>query len=74
MLGFITKFMYMLSFPFQHFWEERWIHPNFILGLLFAASYFLTAKLRETKEHSFKDNLSEDNDGTLMDVLQADLF
>lgn len=74
MLGFITKLMYMLSFPFHDFWAERWIHPNFILGLMFVACYFLTSKLRETKEHSFKDNLSEDGDGTLMDVFQADLF
>jgi len=34
----------------------------------------LTQKLRETKEHPFKDNLSEDGDGTLMDVFTADLF
>jgi hypothetical protein len=46
MLGFITKLMYMLSYFFDDFWDSRNIHPNFILGLLFAACYFLTGKLR----------------------------
>lgn len=49
MLGFITKLAYMLSYPFDKFWTERQIHPNFILGILFFGGYFLTPKLRETK-------------------------
>lgn len=51
MLGFFTKLAYMLSYPFDIFWSERMIHPNFILGILFFGGYFLTPKLRETKEH-----------------------
>ena len=46
MLGFITKLAYMFSFNFSAFWEERTIHPNFILGILFVCCFFLTAKLR----------------------------
>jgi OCT family organic cation transporter-like MFS transporter 4/5 len=45
-LGFITKLMYMLSFIFDAFWKSRQINPNFIIGLLFVGSYFLTVKLR----------------------------
>lgn len=45
-LGFITKLMYFLSFPFDAFWKSRYIHTNFILGILFVGSYFLTVKLR----------------------------
>lgn len=48
-LGFITKLMYMLSFWFAEFWSTRHIHPNFIIGAFFIASYFWTSKLRETK-------------------------
>ena len=48
MLGFITKLMYMLSFIFDKFFSERYIHPNFVLGLLMVGAYFLIPKLRET--------------------------
>lgn len=65
-LGFMTKLMYMLSFIFNNFFQERNINSNFVLGLLFAGSYFLTVKLRETKDTSFKDNLSEDGNNLLM--------
>ena len=65
-LGFITKLMYMVSFIFDSFFSERFIHPNFIIGLLLAGSYFFTVKLRETKETGFKDNLSEDGNSLLM--------
>lgn len=74
MMGFITKFAYALSFPFANFWALRAIHPNFILGVMFLAGYFLTPKLRETKEHEFKDNLSEDGEGTMMAEVRADIF
>jgi hypothetical protein len=46
MLGFITKLMYMLSFIFDKFFSERYIHPNFVLGILMVGSYFLISKLR----------------------------
>lgn len=46
MLGFITKLMYMLSFIFDQFFIERYIHPNFIIGILFVGCYFLIPKLR----------------------------
>jgi hypothetical protein len=46
MLGFFTKLTYMLSFVFSSFFTERYINPNFVLGLLFAASFYLTPKLR----------------------------
>lgn len=65
-LGFITKLMYMLSTYFNDFWSERHIHPNFILGCLFISFIFATPKLRETQYNNFKDNLSEDGDGTMM--------
>jgi len=48
MLGFITKLMYMLSFIFDEFFTERYIHPNFIIGIMFVGCYFLIPKLRET--------------------------
>jgi hypothetical protein len=56
----------MLSFVFDSFFVSRYIHPNFILGLLFLATYPLTIKLRETQEYGFKDNLSEDGNNLLM--------
>lgn len=46
MLGFITKLMYMLSFIFDSFFTSRYIHPNFILGVLFVAALPFTVKLR----------------------------
>ena len=45
-LGFITKLTYMLSFIFSSFFSERFINPNFIIGIFFVCSYFLTVKLR----------------------------
>lgn len=66
MLGFITKLMYMLSVYFNDFWSYRHIHANFILGCLFIGAYFTCSKLRETQFNNFKDNLSEDGDGTMM--------
>ena len=74
MLGFITKLMYMLSFIFDSFFTERYINPNFIIGLLFLGVYPLTSKLRETQEYGFKDNLSEDGDSLLMNETVADIF
>ena len=73
MLGFITKLMYMLSTYFNDFWSYRHIHPNFILGVLFIACFFTCSKLRETQRNSFKDNLSEDGDGTMMYEMRADI-
>lgn len=66
MLGFITKLMYMLSFIFDDFFSVRYIHPNFIMGVLFVGCYFMIPKLRETEEIGIKDNLSEDGDNRLM--------
>lgn len=74
MLGFITKLTYMLSFVFDSFFVSRYIHPNFILGLLFLATYPLTIKLRETQEYGFKDNLSEDGNNLLMNETVAEIF
>lgn len=74
MLGFITKLMYMLSFTFDSFFTERYINPNFIIGLLFLGVLPLTSKLRETQEYGFKDNLSEDGDSLLMNETVADIF
>lgn len=74
MLGFITKLMYMLSFVFDSFFIERYIHPNFILGVLFIAVLPFTVKLRETQEYGFKDNLSEDGNNLLMNETVADIF
>lgn len=73
MLGFITKLMYWLSTYFSDFWTYRHIHPNFILGCLFIASFFTCSKLRETQFNSFKDNLSEDGDGSMMCEMRADM-
>jgi OCT family organic cation transporter-like MFS transporter 4/5 len=73
MLGFITKLMYMLSTYFNEFWSYRRIHPNFVLGFLFIGSYFMCSKLRETEMKSFNDNLSEDDDGTMMYEVRADI-
>ena len=58
MLGFITKFMYMISYTFNDFWSYRQIHPNFIIGCLMIAIYFSCDKLRETQYSGMKDNLS----------------
>lgn len=74
MLGFITKLTYMLSFVFDSFFASRYIHPNFILGVLFLATLPLTAKLRETQEYGFKDNLSEDGNNLLMNETVAEIF
>ena len=74
MLGFITKLTYMLSFIFSNFFTQRFINPNFILGLLFVGSIYLTPKLRQTREQGFKDNLQEDGDNTLMNRNQASIF
>jgi MFS family permease len=74
MLGFITKLMYMLSFVFDSFFASRYIHPNFILGVLFLAALPLTVKLRETQEYGFKDNLSEDGSNLLMNETVAEIF
>ena len=46
MLGFITKLMYMLSFIFDSFFIERYINPNFIIGILFLMVLPFTVKLR----------------------------
>lgn len=73
MLGFITKLMYMLSTYFGDFWTYRHIHPNFILGCLFIGAFFTCNKLRETQWNNFKDNLSEDGDGTMMYEMRADI-
>jgi OCT family organic cation transporter-like MFS transporter 4/5 len=72
-LGFITKLMYMLSTYFFDFWSYRHIHPNFVLGFLFIGSYFMCSKLRETHWNDIKDNLSEDDDGTMMCDMRADI-
>lgn len=56
----------MLSFIFDQFFIDRYIHPNFILGILMAGAYFLIAKLRETEDTGIKDNLEEDGDNLLM--------
>lgn len=74
MLGFITKLTYMLSFVFDSFFAARYIHPNFILGVLFLAALPLTNKLRETQEYGFKDNLSEDGNNLLMNETVAEIF
>ena len=66
--------MYMLSAYFNIFWTNREIHPNFILGTLFLASYFMSTKLRETHRRNFKDNLSEDGDGTMMEQMHVDII
>jgi hypothetical protein len=64
----------MLSFIFSSFFTERFINPNFIIGILLAGCYLLTVKLRETKETGFKDNLSEDGNSLLMNETVADIF
>lgn len=74
MLGFITKLMYMFSFIFDNFFSERYIHPNFVLGLLMIGAYCLIPKLRETEDIGIKDNLSEDGDNLLMNETYASLF
>ena len=48
MLGFITKLMYMLSFVFDDFFTQRYISPNFVIGMLMLGALFLVPKLRET--------------------------
>lgn len=58
--------MYMLSLPLNTYYSSRNIHPNFILGLLFCATYPFLVKLRETKDHQFKDYLDEDTDNNLL--------
>jgi OCT family organic cation transporter-like MFS transporter 4/5 len=73
-LGFITKLMYMLSFIFDSFFTARYIHPNFIIGVLFVGCYFLIPKLRETEDIGIKDNLSEDGDNLLMNETYASIF
>ncbi len=74
MLGFITKLMYMLSFIFDEFFIERYIHPNFVIGILMVGSLFLIPKLRETEDIGIKDNLSEDGDNLLMNETYASIF
>jgi OCT family organic cation transporter-like MFS transporter 4/5 len=59
-LGFCTKFAFMLTPKFKIFWDNRDIHPNFVIGALILGGYFLVGKLRETKGHIFKDHLEED--------------
>lgn len=73
LLGFVTKLMYWLSDYFYEFWIMRLIHPNFIIGGLFIATYFITHKLRETRRQRLKDNLSEDGDGTMMEEMRVDM-
>ena len=74
MLGFITKLMYMLSFIFDEFFTERYIHSNFVIGMLMVGAYFLIPKLRETEDIGIKDNLSEDGDNLLMNETYASIF
>lgn len=74
MLGFITKLMYMMSFFFDKFFLDRYIHPNFILGLMMVGAYFTIAKLRETEDAGIKDNLEEDNENLLMNETYASIF
>lgn len=66
--------MYMISFVFDEFFSARYIHPNFIIGILFVGCYFLLPKLRETEELGIKDNLSEDADNLLMNENYASIF
>lgn len=72
-LGFITKLMYMLALTFNSYWTMRYIHPNFIIGILMIGTYFFTQKLRETSSKGLKDYLEEDGDGTMMNEMRVDL-
>jgi len=65
--------MFWLSTYFNEFWSYRHINPNFVLGLLFIGGIFMCPKLRETQSNNFKDNLSEDGDGTMMYEMRADI-
>lgn len=73
LLGFATKFMYMLAPRFTEFWTRRDIHPDFVVGVLLLGGLLGLGKMRETRGHPLKDNLEED-DGTLMVEMKTGMF
>jgi hypothetical protein len=73
LLGFATKFMYLVANRFVEFWKWRDIHPDFVIGVLLLGGLVFLGKMRETKGHPLKDNLEED-DGTLMVDMKTDIF
>lgn len=73
-LGFATKFMYFVSLRLTVFWNQRDIHPDFIIGVLLLGGLVTIAKLRETKGHPMKDFLEEDEYGSLMVETRTGMF
>lgn len=46
LLGFATKFIFMIAPKYIKFWDVRQIHPNFVIGILLIGGFFLVNKLR----------------------------